>query len=576
MLFYFIIIILLPTLIITLLINVTFFSSMQKSANTEAAAAISQANRGVDSSIRNVENMIDMLCDNKYVTQFMTTPGGSENEYASIEKDLSDLLQEYSKYYYDVEGIALINNNDEVFSNEMNKTDSLITTKGWYTQTISQANTLQIFGHLIDRGLEYTKNISSDDIISLAKPVADKSTGKVLGVILVDIQIRTIENVLSDILIGKGGFAYIIDSENNIIFAPVNPVIPRIDNHWFKDGRSFNRQILNTQYQFVTSSSFYTKWRTIGVFSLTEIMSDMFVLRQTAFIILIIFVIIAFALSNFFSNSIAKPIISLTSLMNQAEKGNLDISFPVKHNDEIGMLGKQFNSMISKIKQLIETVYHEQKQKREAELSALQSQIKPHFLYNTLDTLHWMGKKHGAEDMNRIIMSLTKLFRIGLSRGKEIIPLQDEIEHVKSYLTIQQSRYEDVLNYEIQYDTSLGDCLVQKLILQPLVENSIYHGIKPKKEPCTIRIDVYQENEILHLDVLDDGIGMTPEKVEELNSAFESVDHTNQNNLGYGIFNVHERIRLSYGNEYGLKIERMETGALVKITHPLIYPETKG
>jgi two-component system, sensor histidine kinase YesM len=254
--------------------------------------------------------------------------------------------------------------------------------------------------------------------------------------------------------------------------------------------------------------------------------------------------------------------------MKRAESGDLDVNFNVKYNDEIGHLGNSFNTMLIEIRKLIDAVYREQKSKRKAELKILQAQIKPHFLYNTLDTIHWMVKKYGADDVIDVINALTSLFRIGLSKGNEVIRVSEEIEHVRSYLFIQKVRYRQLLNYEIAAEDQVQSLYVQKIILQPIVENAIYHGIKPNKVPGTIEIKVELKEDKLILTVTDNGCGIPEEQLQAINEALEN-DSTEK--MGYGLFNVNERIRLSYGKEFGITLNsETGVGTVVEIRLPII------
>ena len=201
--------------------------------------------------------------------------------------------------------------------------------------------------------------------------------------------------------------------------------------------------------------------------------------------------------------------IELRSLMKEAEEGNLGVRFEGRQEDEIGYLGKSFNTMIEEVQKLIDMVYREQQSKREAELKTLQEQIKPHFLYNTLDTIQWMAQEHGAQDIVKVVGALTSLFRIGLSRGKEMIRVSDEMEHVRSYLIIQKARYEDKFDFTLCTDDEALSCMVLKLTLQPLVENAIYHGIKERRGHGSIRVEALRRDGMLVLRVSDDGVGMS-------------------------------------------------------------------
>uniref|UniRef100_UPI00136CE0CB sensor histidine kinase n=1 Tax=Clostridium sp. C2-6-12 TaxID=2698832 RepID=UPI00136CE0CB len=241
-----------------------------------------------------------------------------------------------------------------------------------------------------------------------------------------------------------------------------------------------------------------------------------------------------------------------------------------KYNDEVGELGSSFNNMVKEINNLINLVQKEEKSKRIAEMNVLQAQIKPHFMYNTLDTIRWMAEEHNEEDIVEIIEAFTNLLRISLSKGKEMISVQDELNHVQSYLIIQKIRYEDKLDYEIEFDENILDFEVIKLILQPLVENAIYHGIKEKRGNGKISITGKIEGNLLCFTVMDNGKGMEEDVLNRINKMLAGVGE-NKHEIGYGIFNVNERIRMIYGDEYGLKYKSVYgEGTIVELRHPII------
>ncbi|HHW00483.1 MAG TPA: sensor histidine kinase [Clostridiaceae bacterium] len=567
---YFMVLVLLTILTIGFLTNIVFSNAMEKLANESALHAISQANISVETSIRNMENIMDIIARNPHVLKFirMKIVDPSDERY-EVESNVRSLLAGFTQYYYDIESIAIVNKNDLFISNEMYKVenDPLID-EGWYIKCIDHPDVLHILGRPFGRNLTEYKKVSTDEIFSIAKAVRDPSNNEVSGVILIDLRIKILENIIKDIQLGKSGFVYIADSNGDVVYAPVNHVVPRIKRQWFSDERVFNKYILGQHYQFIYTSSFYTKWKVIGVFSLNETLKEVVNIRNYTLVILLVISVIALGLSFILSSSIAKPISKLRRLMKKAESGDLSVSFDVMYNDEIGHLGRSFNAMINEIRNLIEVVYKEQKSKREAELRILQSQIKPHFLYNTLDTIHWMAKKYGATDVIQVINALTKLFRISLSKGNEVITLSEELEHVKSYLLIQKVRYEEMLEYEIIVQNDLNKLYIQKIILQPIVENAIYHGIKAKGEPGKIVVTASVEDNTLVLRVKDDGVGIKDNELEAINNTLENLSGKR---TGYGLFNVNERIRLSYGNEYGITLKSAPgKGTEVIIRHPVM------
>lgn len=256
------------------------------------------------------------------------------------------------------------------------------------------------------------------------------------------------------------------------------------------------------------------------------------------------------------SRSIYTPIKKLHDVTTTITKNDLQALVTSDNVDEITELGMSFNIMIGKIKELLDSKIKEQEDLKKAELRALQAQINPHFLYNTLDTIIWMAESKKTADVVNIVTALSSFFRISLSKGMDWITIGEEVERIRSYLTIQKMRYRDILDFKIEIDPGVADHTILKLILQPLVENALYHGIKNKRQGGTISVRARRrdENEI-QLEVEDDGIGFTPEKLTQLRAALEDTSGEIKSESGYGIGNVNQRIRLYYGKSYGVSIQ---------------------
>lgn len=265
----------------------------------------------------------------------------------------------------------------------------------------------------------------------------------------------------------------------------------------------------------------------------------------------IVLLLFAILLAIIISGAIVKPIYKLKKHMLEVSNGNLDSYFETKNNDEISILGRVFNQMLMDIKKLINQVYQVQAQKRNAELRVLQSQINPHFLYNTLDTIQWKALEHNAFDVADMINSLSMFFRISLSDGKEFITIADEIEHVRNYLEIQETRYKDKISYSIDLDESISQYLVPKMIIQPLVENSIYHGLKLKRQKGIININILSENDYIVIEVIDNGLGMDSEKLATTRkNLYHSIESEH-----YGLYNINERLKITFTDKYNIHID---------------------
>ncbi len=252
------------------------------------------------------------------------------------------------------------------------------------------------------------------------------------------------------------------------------------------------------------------------------------------------------------SKRLTKPIQTLRSAMRSVRHGDLTVAVEAEGEDELGQLSRSFNAMVSRLHEPMEKSLQDESRRRKAELIALQSQINPHFLYNTLDTVVWMARQRDTEGIFGLVMALTHFFRISLSKGRDFIPLSDELAHVTSYLTIQKVRYQSTLQYQVEVEADCMSVLAPKLILQPIVENAIYHGLKLKEQGGVIYIRGRMDGENLMMEVEDTGLGMLPERLREVQR--EMATQSEEGN-GYGLRNIHQRLMLCYGPEYGLRIE---------------------
>lgn len=272
------------------------------------------------------------------------------------------------------------------------------------------------------------------------------------------------------------------------------------------------------------------------------------------------------------SGSIYVPIKKLHDVTTTITGEDLQALVTTHNVDEITELGISFNIMIGRIRELVNAKLKEQENLKKAELKALQAQINPHFLYNTLDTIVWLAESNKTDQVVNIVRALSSFFRIALSKGKDWISLRQEIEHVSSYLAIQKMRYRDILDYKIEVEESVMDSTILKLTLQPLVENALYHGIKTKRNGGTIVVQAkWAGADKVLLNVQDDGVGFTPYKLAQIqDSLAEDLDEeVSLEEGGFGLRNVHKRIQLYYGKEYGISVQsHFQSGTQVSVIIP--------
>lgn len=272
-------------------------------------------------------------------------------------------------------------------------------------------------------------------------------------------------------------------------------------------------------------------------------------------------------LSYYIPRSITMPITRISRVTNQVAKGNLSVRAAAESGAEARMLSDSLNAMIDKINELLDQVTTEQIRLRKAEFELLQAQINPHFLYNTLDTIVWLAEAGDQKRVVSMVGNLSDFFRTSLNQGKDIISIREELAHVRSYLEIQQVRYQDILRYEITVPEDLYEYKIPKITIQPLVENALYHGIKNKRGQGTITITGERSENGFVLYVRDNGIGMTQERLNEVRAGIQKLSYTGKEI--YGLYNVNERIRLNFGGTYGISIESTYgEGTCVSISLP--------
>ena len=570
-----IVVALIPFLMFSIVSGSIFLDHAQKTAEEHSVQLIHQVSNSMDVYVETIEKMVNYIQLELQDTPFFTMESEGASGWDSETAYIRSVLENVANSHREVAGIFIATKEDLYVSTGMSRISrDPFQNERWYREASENPEEIQLISVVTGRNIVTNRSYSIDDVFSLAKAVQDPETGEVLGVILLDIRHDIIQSSINGVTIGEKGFVFVMDQEDNIVYTPVNGIVYRVNPKWVKAMEPMSVQIQGGSYQIRSELSPYTGWRTVGVFSMDEVMSSVNTIVYILFTCVIISLVLVVIVSFKFSRTLTNPIFKLKRLMKQAESGDLTVRFTFQHNDEIGELGQSFNHMIARIDQLIQMVYVEQENKRTAEMKSLQEQIKPHFLYNTLDTISWMARDYDAEDIVRLVDALTNMFRIGLSHGKDIITVKEEITHVSNYLYIQKIRYKDKLNYVIHVDESLYAIEVPKLILQPLVENAIYHGVKAKRGG-TITITGVPEGENLVFTVQDNGAGMPQEKVEELNRRMSERSVLDEKK-SFGLFYIRERIQLCYGKGYGVHVEStLGEGTRVTITLPLYQKPKK-
>ena len=416
-------------------------------------------------------------------------------------------------------------------------------------------------------------------VVSLSRYVQLTREGSTYsGVLLVDMGFSGIEQVCRDVELAGGGYIYLTDAAGELIYHPRQQLIYAgldTENNLaaasLADGT--HTETFEGERRLVTVKTVgYTGWKLVGVVPRAGAGDDggyIFLFGLS----MLLFSAFLMAFLNFrISARISDPIRRLEQSVKELEAGAREVAIREDGCYEVRRLAHSIASMVSTMRHLMDDIILQEKRKRRSELEVLQSQINPHFLYNTLDSVIWMTEAGRYDEAIQMVTSLARLFRIALSRGRSFIPLADELEHARHYMTIQQIRYQDKFTAAVSAGEGTEGLYTLKLIVQPLLENAIYHGMAGCEEDGRITVTAKREGGDLVIDVSDNGVGMPPEVVERLLD--ESQPQTRSSGSGIGVRNVHRRIRLTFGEGYGLEVfSEPDEGTTVRIRLPALTAE---
>lgn len=415
-------------------------------------------------------------------------------------------------------------------------------------------------------------------VVSLSRYVQLTREGSTYsGVLLVDMGFSGIEQVCRDVELAGGGYIYLTDAEGELIYHPRQQLIYaglETENNLaaasLPDG--VHTETFEGERRLVAVKTVgYTGWKLVGVVPRGGASDDGYTFLFG--LSMLLFSAFLMALLNFrISARISDPIRRLEQSVKELEAGAQEVAIREDGCYEVRRLAHSIASMVSTMRHLMDDIILQEKRKRRSELEVLQSQINPHFLYNTLDSVIWMTEAGRYDEAIQMVTSLARLFRIALSRGRSFIPLADELEHARHYMTIQQIRYQDKFTASVTAEEGVEGLYTLKLIVQPLLENAIYHGMAGCEEDGRITVTARRDGSDLVIDVADNGTGMPPEVVERLLD--ESQPQTRSSGSGIGVRNVHRRIRLTFGEQYGLEVfSEPDEGTTVRIRLPALTAE---
>ncbi|EFW08470.1 sensor histidine kinase [Streptococcus anginosus 1_2_62CV] len=517
--------------------------AIRQTTEQNTRKTIQQSGQFITSYLQKVKQTTSSLAENEKIKTYAQTPSQENAEqlrqlFATILKTDSDLV---SAILVTKDG-NLISTDPELTM----KTSADMMKEKWYQDAIHKG----AMPILTPARRTISHTTGEKWVISIMQEVVDKD-GKNLGVVRLDIGYKTLEAYLDQLQLGKEGFTFIVDANHDFVYHPKKAVYsshvemkamaPYLS---VKNGYVKSKQAYVSQYQIPNSG-----WTLIGVSSMEQLHAVQTQILWS-FIGTGLFALGVCLIGIWFVLRLwIKPLRDLQATILKVGSGHSDLRANETGSPELVDLARQFNIMLDRIDQLMIAVKEEEQNVRRYELQALSSQINPHFLYNTLDTIVWMAEFNDSKRVVEVTKSLAKYFRLALNQGHEQISLKDEIDHVRQYLFIQKQRYGEKLQYEIKELKQYNDYKIPKLILQPLVENAIYHGIKEMNRQGRIRVSVSENDTQLIVSIYDNGRGFV---------ASETTNATLVRLGGVGLKNVNQRLQLQFGKSYHMEIKSEE------------------
>lgn len=533
---------------------------------------VRQTNQNIDSYIDYMDNIATMVSGSRDTQTFLYNKDEETLQVSECRQRLVEQFRTILKSRSDIRNIGLIQKDgNRLFNNGGQQKNAYLDldTQAWYKNAITSNRSVLTSSHV-----QHVIRGERPWVITVSRGVRNfTGSGNREGVVFIDLNYSAISELCDQNSIGSKGYVFLLDQDGNVVYHPQQQqlynelqtenidLVMNTDKETLMDGSGDNAKI------YTISRSEKTGWTVVGCTNVAELLKDSKKARSIYVLVAAILVVVALVLSNFIARNITRPLQQLRDSMARVQEGDFGAAeVEVTSRNEVGSLTRSFNVMTSRIQELMKQNIYEQQQKRKSELKALQSQINPHFLYNTLDSIIWMAEGKKNEEVVVMTASLARLLRQSISNEEEQVPIGQEVEYARSYLTIQKMRYKDKLEFQIQVDAQIMGVPIIKLVLQPLIENAIYHGLKYKEGKGLLIVRGYREGENAVIQIKDNGAGMDEQTLSHI---FEK-HKVNYRSNGVGVYNVQKRLQLYYGMDYGITYSsRQGEGTTASIVIPM-------
>ena len=548
------VLIFIPLILVTLIAYFRIAQHMEDQIIYSTSQAFEQANSFLTHKLNTIINASDVIYHDTRVQDILTFGRGEYRDNVGlINRDMNNLISTL---------FSVMQANEDIFHLRLYVRDDFLFSEGnFYFLQFESAKQQMFYERLLERREKVIWTAPEQlelpyqapkQVVSMIRGIRDsEQINEFIALMRIDISENTLKEIINKANMTAGSYTYIINNDDELICNAYESekdkfqIDKSILDSLISNGVNWSTLSISGQkyivgYQTVTN----TDWTLVSVVPYRYIQSAGISIRNQVILVAILVGIAAYITAWFVTVSATKRIRNLAASMRTVQDGDFNGVVLSGINDEIGELEGNFNYMVERLSATISERVKSGQEKKTAELKALQAQINPHFLYNTLDLINWMALRNGIQSISGLVQSLAMFYKLSLSKGKDIVSIRDEIAHVTTYLEIQDIRFDNKIHFSFFVDESILDYMVPKIILQPLVENSIIHGILEKPEKTgTIRITGKWEGKNIVLAVEDDGVGFPAKMIETV---------PEKSNDGYGLINIDQRIKLYYGNQYGL------------------------
>jgi two-component system sensor histidine kinase YesM len=545
------------------------YLSYQKSAklieqevSNVASLTISQVKDKLDFIYKDAEDTSMMILYNTKIQEALEgNPDWSIYEQRQKTNEAREIISSIMSNSKEILDIYIVDvDGENAIYSSINETTVNSRNTSWYEQIVEADGRPVWFG--FNKNSYLKESNLGMPVYALGRTVKNVNEDKIIGVMMIEIRGDFLARELAQVKFGQEGYTFIVDDTNSYVYHPDAAMYSKISEYTIPLTMAETDQ--QGTERVVIPAGLNNGWRVVGIVSVEDLVQGSIPIRNLTIIISSLSILWALVIGFYISHRIGRPLRSLNKLMEKGETGDLSIRSNFSNRNEIGQLSKSFNRMIEKIDQLFHRISEEESEKKKAEIRALRYQINPHFMFNTLNSIRWMAKLNKTEEVSNAITLFVFLLEGTIERNGMFIKLEQEFDMLKKYVALQQYRYTHQINLQIECSATLKDIEIPRMLLQPLVENAIFHGLAPKEQDGTIHLLFKDCGDDVSVTINDDGIGIAVDKLSTMH--FDEADHT-RSMTRIGLHHVHQILKLYYGERYGVEINSSEgKGTTIHLT----------